>query len=412
MTTAVDLRAPLARYATLLHAPAGDSHHVASPLGAWLLGALCAPAAATVGGQVADDLERALGVELLTAREMATALLDDPHPAVLSAAALWLAGPPIPAVDEWIAELPASVETGPLPSQAEADAWADEHTLGLIKEMPLKIRPETLLLLATALATRVSWARPFTLVPAERLGAASPWRDAVGQVLETPEHGHDAYVARVSRIGDVAVHTGYATEGLRVTSVIAPAGTPAVQVIAAAHDLAIASATRGAIDRRSLFDLPLGEGPLWTITEEPVRTAAPGGREELHRAVLPAWSAFSRHDLNRADLGIPAAAAAAKHALGIPDGWHEAEQVAMARYTRVGFEAAAISAMMAGVSMPIPQDGVRRTAELRFGHPYAVVALADRPWRDGWQPDIAEGAAWLSLPVFSGWVAEPTEAAE
>ncbi|MEV4617307.1 hypothetical protein AB0J74_01160 [Asanoa sp. NPDC049573] len=410
MTTAVDLRAPLVRYARRLHAAAGDHHHVASPLGAWLLAALCAPPAATVGGDVARELEDALGVDLISAREVATALLDDPHPAVLSAGALWLAGPPIPAVDEWIAELPASVETGPLPSQSEADAWADEHTLGLIKKLPLEINPETLLLLVTALATRVSWAWPFTLAPAARLGAASPWLGAVEQVLETPSHGHETFVARVPAIGDVAVHTGYATEGLRVTSVIAPSGTAPVDVIAAAYELAVASATRGTVDRRSLFDLPLGEGPLWTITEEQVRTAAPRGREEVHRAVLPAWSVFSRHDLNRPDLGIPAAATAAKHALGIPDGWHEASQVAMARYTRLGFEAAAVSAMMAGVSMPIPQDGLRRTAELRFGHPYAVVAVADRPWRDGWQPDTAEGAAWMSLPVFSAWVAEPAEA--
>ena len=408
MTTAVDLRAPLARYARLLHASAGDRHHVASPLGSWLLAALCAPPAATVGGQVADELREALGVDLFSAREVACGLLDDPHPAVLSAAALWLAGPPIPAVDEWIAELPTSVETGPLPSQAEADAWADEHTLGLIKRMPLSVNPDTLLLLATALATRVSWTHPFTLAPADRLGG--PWAGAVGQVLETPEHGHDAFVARVPEIGDVAVHTGYAAEGLRVTSVIAPRATPPVDVIGAAYELAVASATRGAIERRSLFDLPLGEGPMWTITEDSVRTAAPGGREEVHRAVLPAWSAYSEHDLDRPELGLPAAGAAAKHALGIPDGWHESKQVAMARYSRVGFEAAAVSAMMAGVSMPIPQDGLRRTARLRFGHPYAVVAVADRPWRDGWQPDTAEGALWHSLPVFSAWVAEPTEA--
>ncbi|MBM0258971.1 hypothetical protein JNW89_21570, partial [Micromonospora sp. 4G55] len=43
MTTT--LHTPLARYAARLHAGAGDRHHVASPLGAWLLLALAAPAA-------------------------------------------------------------------------------------------------------------------------------------------------------------------------------------------------------------------------------------------------------------------------------------------------------------------------------------------------------------------------------
>jgi hypothetical protein len=408
MTTAVDLRAPLARYARLLHGPAGSGHHVASPLGAWLLAALCAPAASD--GPSAAELEQALGIDLASARAVAAALLDDPHPAVVSAAALWLAPAPTPAMDAWLAALPPSVETGPLPSQTEADTWADEHTLGLIKKMPLTLTPDTILLLATALATKVSWVQPFELAPATRLGAASPWRGAVSRVLEMPEHGHEAFIAHAPALGDVAVHTGLAAEGLRVTSVIGPDGAAPASVLAAAYDIAVAAATRGPLDRRSLFDLPLGEGPAWTLTEEAVQTAAPFGREEVHRVVLPAWSAESRHNLNRPELGIPAAAAAAKRALGEPGARHEAAQSAMARYSRVGFEAAAVSAMAVAVGFPMPQDGLRRTAEVRFDRPYAVVAVADRPWQDGWQPNTSEGSAWLGLPVFSAWVAEPEEA--
>ncbi|SDZ55792.1 hypothetical protein SAMN05421684_6676, partial [Asanoa ishikariensis] len=248
MTTAVDLRAPLARYASLLHASAGPEHHVASPLGAWLLAALCAP----VGS---SDLEEALGIDLESARSVADGLLSDPHPAVLSAAALWLAQTPTAAMDAWLTALPAPVSTGPMPSQTEADAWADEHTLGLIKKMPLTLTPDTILLLATALATKVSWVQPFTLAPSSRLGAASPWRGAVSQVLEMPDHFHEAFIVRVPSLGDVAVHTAYAVEGLRVTSVIGPSGVEPGQVISAAYEIAVASATRGALDRRSLFDL-------------------------------------------------------------------------------------------------------------------------------------------------------------
>ncbi|SNT62748.1 hypothetical protein SAMN05421812_114169 [Asanoa hainanensis] len=403
MTTAVDLRAPLARYASLLHGPAGATHHVASPLGAWLLAALCAP----VGSA---ELEEALGVDLASAQAVASALLDDPHPAVLSAAALWLAGPPTSATDAWLAALPTTVTTGPMPSQSLADAWADEHTLGLIKKMPLTLTPDTVLLLATALATKVSWVQPFTLAPSSRLGAASPWRGAVSQVLEMPGRGHEAFIVRVPALGDVAVHTAYAAEGLRVTSVIGPSGAEAVSVLGAAYEIAVAAATRGSLDRRSLFDLPLGEGPAWTLTEEPVQTAAGGGREEVHRVVLPAWSAESKHDLDRPELGIPAAATGAKRALGTPGARHSAAQSAMARYSRVGFEAAAVSSMAVAVGFPIPQDGLRRTAEVRFDRPYAVVAVADRPWQDGWQPNTSEGSAWLGLPVFSAWVSEPGEA--
>jgi len=52
-------------------------------------------------------------------------------------------------------------------------------------------------------------------------------------------------------------------------------------------------------------------------------------------------------------------------------------------------------------SMPVMRDGVRRTAALRFGHPYAVVAVAG---------DDGAAGSWGGLPVFSGWVAEPDDA--
>jgi hypothetical protein len=45
MLTATELALPLARYAERFHAELGDGHHVASPLGAWLLLALAASAA-------------------------------------------------------------------------------------------------------------------------------------------------------------------------------------------------------------------------------------------------------------------------------------------------------------------------------------------------------------------------------
>jgi hypothetical protein len=50
---------------------------------------------------------------------------------------------------------------------------------------------------------------------------------------------------------------------------------------------------------------------------------------------------------------------------------------------------------------------VARIAELRFGHPYAVVAVAtDERAGDG-------GAGpWHGVPVFSAWVADPEELPE
>ncbi|MEU8165224.1 hypothetical protein AB0B97_01810 [Micromonospora sp. NPDC049004] len=416
MTT--DLHAPLSAYAGRLHATIGDRHHVASPLGAWLLLALSA--AATAGSEPAGDSERAgnsgsgaeglaaaLGTDLASAATVARALLDAPHPLVASATALWLrAGRRTDEPAGWRAALPAATEVGTLPDQAGLDAWAREHTLGLIETFPLKVHPDVVFALASALATRISWAQPFEVTDARALGPASAWARDLRRALRSPDHGHQGAIVTTDRAGDVIVHAARAQAtdgaGLVVLSVAAAPHVPATDVLAAAYDLS-AGAADGAQPpgRRSLFDLPLGDTALWTLREERVRTRARDGREERHRAVLPCWSARSEHDLTAEHLGFPAATAALAGALAQPVQGFEARQVAMARYGRYGFEAAAVTGMFGTVSLP--PEGVARTAELRFGHPYAVVAVATDTTADG-----ATGP-WHGVPVFSAWITEPED---
>jgi hypothetical protein len=400
--TATDIAAPLARYARRFHAVVGAGHHVASPLGAWLLLALCGPAAA---GKARDVLTDALGCDPADAADFARALLEAPHPLVPAAAAVWHPDPPpSEALSRWLAGLPPEVETGPVPSQASLDAWARRHTFGLIERFPLQ-DPSIWLLAATVLATRVSWERPFDLAPGSALGPSSPWSGLLSQVLRTPDGpGHEQFVAETEAAGDVAVHTAHARGGLLVTSVAAAPGVPAADVLAAAYDLAVAGAAGGTVTRRSLFDLPLGEAPLWSISERTGTTKAANGRDERCTAVLPAWSARSDHDLTDPGLGFAAAA----QALAPGDPW-QARQAAMARYSRVGFEAAAVSALGIVMTMLSPQRGLIRTAELRFGHPYAVVAVAvDEPARG--RPPAGGPGPWHGLPAFSAWMAEPADA--
>jgi hypothetical protein len=372
-------------------------------------------------GQARDEVAEALGIDPADAARVAAALLDTPHDLVLSAAALWHRVPPDHApFARWLASLPPRVVAGDLPGQAAADAWAREHTLGLIERFPLRLRPDTLLVLATALATKVSWQVPFDAVPAAALGPASAWTARLRTVLRTPEsrYAHRQFVA-ATRAGDVAVHVAGAAaerdaggeEGLLVASVIAAPEAPRTEVLAVAHEIASAAATGRHVARRSLFDLPLGEGPLWTVSERPDRTTAEDGREERCFAVLPAWSASSEHDLRRAALGFPAAARGLAELIGLRDDLpHEAKQSAVARYSRVGFEAAAVSAMAVPAGFVVPRDGVVRVAELRFGHPYAVVAVATQQQHPG--PGEVVDGPWHGLPVFSAWVATPEDAAQ
>ncbi len=383
----------VAGYASRFHAAVGARHHVASPLGAWLLLALVGAAdardeaaasprgrsaAESNGMSAAEPLGTVLGMPAVEAARWARRLLDDPHPAVAAATAAWTREIPAAAA-EWLGGLPASVERGPVPTQDAADAWARRHTLGMIERFPLATDREVVCLLANALATRISWTHPFTTTGSDAF--RSDWSGRVATALRTPEKGHDCAIARHPAAGDVAVHRARA-EGLAVTSVVAAPEVPADVVLVAAHD-----AARDRVTRLPLSELPLGDGPAWTITEST-------GADDRVSAVLPAWSATSEHDLRGPSFGFTAAAAALGRLFG-GAAW-DAAQTVTARYHREGFEAAAVTAVATRMSFRPPRR--RREAELRFDRPYAVVATAT-----GRGP-------WAGLPAFSAWVTEPAEA--
>ncbi len=103
-----------------------------------------------------------------------------------------------------------------------------------------------------ALATRISWAEPFDVVPAAALGPHSPWANTLSRVLRTPQPGwrHAQFIAMTGEAGDVAVHTAWARDGLLVTSVAAGPGVPAADVLAAAYRVASAIAVGGPLTMR------------------------------------------------------------------------------------------------------------------------------------------------------------------
>lgn len=77
----------------------------------------------------------------------------------------------------------------------------------------------------------------------------------------------------------------------------------------------------------------------------------------------------------------------------------------MARFGRYGFEAAAVTGFATHDSEPAA--GVIRTADLRFGHPYAVVAVATDLEFDAYGRPMR--GPWHGVPVFSGWVSQPED---
>ncbi|MEU8238436.1 hypothetical protein AB0C07_09335 [Actinoplanes missouriensis] len=401
-----DVAGAVARYAQRFHATIGERHHVASPLGAWLLLALCASASDSTTGAALTDT---LGMDPASAAEIATTMLEQGHPLVPSGTAVWhRPGADTEPLREWYSDLPAQAHTGPLPEPALRDAWAREHSHGLIDAFPVKMTPDVVLVLAGVLATRVSWDEPFDVAPGSALGPRSAWSVRLNRVLSSPPAGHVAFIAATETAGDVIVHAARARSGaagLSVMSVAASPDVPSGDVLAAAHEIAPTIHDRHPALRVSLFDLPVGETALWRIHEDQEPTHAPDGHEERHRALLPCWTTSDDHDLSDPSLGFPLAARILAPLLGRTDLAFDAKQAAMARFGRYGFEAAAVTGFATSDSEPAA--GVIRTAELRFGHPYAVVAVATDLTFD------ADGGRvrgpWHGVPVFSGWVSQPED---
>lgn len=366
-------------------------HAVASPLGLWLLLALVGPA---TRGTSRRDLEAVLGTTVDDAAARAGALLSDPHPAVSALAAVWdrKLGR---AFDDWVRTLPDVVERGPVPDQSRADAWARAGTGGLIDEFPLQLDGLTRLVLASALATDIGWARP--LGTTNELGGV--FGTAIGTALMLSEGIQ--LIVETDAAGLVAVAAPPSSSALDVFSVIAAPEVVPHDVDIAAHQ--VAAMLRG--DQRGARRVPveeLADGHAWTVTERRERRV---GGPDVHaewRSCLPAWSATSDHDLKDAPGIAPVfdtlRGFARREDLPVE---FAAKQSAVASYTREGFKAAAVTAfdMVAG-SVPQFHEVLVRRIEIRFNRPYAVLACADRS--DG-------PAAWRGVPVFSAWVSEPQE---
>jgi len=375
---------------------------VFSPLGIWLLVCACLPAAA---GADRERLEALVGCSADDAVRLLESFLADAPSAIHAAVAVWISGQvETEPVRHWRERLPAVVERGPVPSQREADAWADRKTLGLIPRFPVDVGDMDVVL-ASALATKVSWTVPYDVASThDRFPVSSPWRDAVQYVLWTEVTGHTAIVG-TQAAGLVAVHEARAAhDGLAVICVSADAATDPAAVLAAAHEVGEHISAGSAVPATSLFDLPLGDGHSWTISERERPAWQPGQRfERIRDVALPAWRIHSELGLLKSPTF---GATTATSVLGglVGEGPADAKQVALATFDRTGFTAAAISTIARAARAPVtPQHtGVERSATMRFDHPFASVAvLVGDPQ--------SQSRRFRGLPVFEAWVQTPCE---
>ncbi|MFE8921517.1 serpin family protein [Streptomyces rochei] len=370
-------------------AAAADGGTVFSAVGVWPLLALLADGAA---GAARSELEEAVGVPARRAAPAARELLTGLGSVrgLESALGLWTKRT-LELRERWEAGLPADahgVLTGDVQADGAAlDAWAAKRTGGLIERMPVRATRDTEMVLASALALRTRWLKPFEeswLIPEtgpwEGRDLAGLWRhsallDRMG-VADTP-HGH---VTELKVLGDTAVdvHLLLGEETMTPGQVLG-AG---IGVLARRHPVTPGS------------HLPYGEaGPGVEVVREPTMRPEPPVLEVR----LPAYAVTSEHDLlERPELfGLATARLPVPgHFLGVsshPLCVESARQSALARFGALGFEAAAVTAMgAAGVGMP-ELRWLRTTVRAVFDRPFGFLAVHRH----------------TRLALAAGWVTDP-----
>ncbi|MFE6815467.1 serpin family protein [Streptomyces sp. NPDC057677] len=369
-----------------LDAPTGT---VLSAAGLWpLLGFLADGAA----GAARAELEEALGLRAEVAAGAARGLLAalSAIPGSTAAVGLW-ARHDLKVREEWRAGLPETAfgrlgGEGPEADQRRLDAWAAEHTGGLIPTMPVTVREDTELVLAVAQALRTRWIRPFR--PGLLSPETGPWagRELVGL------HRRTALLDRVgvaeAPFGPLTVLRVLGNTGVDVHLLLGPEEADGGAVLSAGIELL--SGARKAVPGDLL---PLGTpGPGLRVGLRLSETREPS----LDVSTSP-FSLTSDHDLLAHARLLGLTAACVPDPAPLPGVSEEplvvegAQQTAVARFHARGFEAASVSAM-AAVGCGMPDRWYRvRSIELDIDRPFGFLAV-HRTSR---------------LVLSAGWVAEP-----
>ncbi|MCM6776818.1 serpin family protein [Nocardia sp. CDC159] len=357
-------------------AAAGSDDFVLSGCGAWpLLGIL----AAAANEPVRSELAAAVGLEGPDAQAAALRLLTELNEAETIAGALgvWVRRD-VTVRERWARSLPEGViET--LTDQDALDTWADRHTDGLIRRFPLAIDSETLLVLATAIVARTAWRETFdedVLEPQD-----GPWRGHRGPGL-----------SRYSRqLDDVTV-----LDARSPVTRVAVRGVADLDV-----HLLLSEGSPGEVLGAGLAAL---DGSVMARGDLPIGTRAPGLVVRETRAVadtlriqLPPFEIRSTHRLldhpdlfglrSAADDGAQRFPEISETPLYVAD----AAQNALARFTREGFEAAAVTAIAMARAVALQRPRSALEISVAFDRPFGFLAV-HRP---------------TGLVIVAGWVARP-----
>ncbi|MET7490071.1 serpin family protein [Streptomyces sp. NPDC005538] len=364
---------------------------VFSAAGVWPLLAFLADGAS---GSARAELANALGLPAdqaaAAARELLAAMGS--MPGLRSALGLWT-GPRLTVREEWRAGLPADTH-GVLGEdlqacQRELDAWAAERTGGLIERMPVALDEDVTMVLASALALRTEWPRPFDELPL--CPESGPWQ-------ERELAGLRRTGVRLDRVGVASGPHGHVT-GLKVP------GTNGIDVHLLLGEQRM---TPGQVLGTGV-DVLARRLPVVPSGQLPYGDAGPGLRVEQQHCVTPrppevtvtavAFDLRTRHDL----LGLhglfgftTASDTAEGHFSGIspsPLAIGQAQQSTVAQFGALGFRAGAVTAIATAPAGAGPDRRFTNTVvTVHFDRPFGFLAV-DRE---------------SHLILTAGWVTDPT----
>jgi hypothetical protein len=355
-----------------------------------------------VGSRERAELEAALGLDAGTAADAATSLVEllGSGPAVRAAVGLWCRDG-IGLDPEWASRLPAGTVRTPVDAAA-INAWIREQTGGLLGGSTTPIDPDAELVLAMALAARTRWPEPFTagwLAP-----ETGPWQDQWLAGLTREQPTQDGIAVHATVDGPVSVLDVAGEDDVTVHLVLGEPERAPGAVLAAGIDALDGAypATRG----RALaagVDAPAGRDHESAPAQTPVGPGITVGAASYYRepalvAHLPCFDLTAGHDLlDRAGLfGLTSVATFGDRLpllAASPLYVARAQQDLTASFSRLGFEAAAVTVLQAqpGGAGPRPD---RRHLEVTFDRPFGFVA---RQRSSG-------------LVLVAGWVADPLPA--
>jgi len=378
-----------------------SENFISSPFGAWLLLALVAKASEQKKyANTQENLEEYLGMPIDEAFNYAFELLNTTPEVINTAAALWVDElySRYPFITEWLDSFKDGVTFDKkIPSQAVLDQWASDETYGLIKEFPLEVKPDTKLIIATAIATKISWIKEFTSVENKDLAIWNTKR-----ILKADDD-HKQFLAKTED-GLFAVHINRSPDNLSVFSVIGDETLDAQVVLDNAHNI-IESYLARTLTPVSLFDI---DSNSFIKIKDGKRDQQIGMPVEDITSYIPSWDAKSEMNLTDSNGFEHVGQAFIKNTdVG---GEVSVAQSAVASYTRTGFEAAAVTAMMfRAAGMPRFGEVDFRHADVLFNHPYAVIAAYSRTSYYDEEKPTPEDYIWNGLPIFTAWIKKASE---